>query len=149
MNVEQPSVAARILSVIERAAAPINTSEIYAQVEEAENITLVSVTCRDLLGSKKVERIALNGRWHYQARQRDLLGPAPEAAAAEELQHIVDAPRAPPARREAARRSCGRRADGTTDKTLKLRTLDRLIEIVADGIADVLRAVRKDVENAE
>lgn len=146
MNVQQPSVAARILAVIETAVAPINTSAIYDLVEEAENITLVSVTCRDLMAAHKVDRVSLNGRWHYIPLQRDLLGPSPDAAAAEELQRVMDTP-SPPVRREAARRSCGRRADNA-DKALKLRTLDRLIEIVADGIADVLRDVRKDVENA-
>lgn len=153
MNVQQPSIAARILKVIETSPSPIDTSRIYDQVDEAENITIVSVTCRDLMLAGKVHRVQRAGRWHYAALQPDLLGATQATAAAEDLEQVVAAPTAPaaPRKRTRAQRICGRRADTTAsaDNKLKLRTLDKLIALFADDIADVLRAIRKDVETLE
>lgn len=134
-----PSIAARVLAAIESAPGGLNTSQIYAMVDEAENVTLVSVTCRDLWNAGKVERDSTGGRIVYRARQRDLLGMAPADDDRSELEHVLDAPAAstspaPPA------------APTGAHKQLKLRVLDKLIALFAPDIADVLRDVRKDVE---
>lgn len=145
MNVQQPSIAARILTVIASASAPLNTTEIYALVDEAENQTLVSVTCRDLMNAGKVQRKQVDGRWKYFPRQLDLLADAPIPAEAEELARSIESPAA--ANKSRTHPMCGRRGDAGANQALKLRTLDKLIALLADDIAEVLRAVRKDVES--
>ena len=77
MNVQQPSVAAQILTVIEASPVPLSTAQIYAVVEDATNITHVCVTCRDLYIAGKVDRFDQGGRHMYRARQPDLLGTPP------------------------------------------------------------------------
>lgn len=140
-----PSVASRCLDVIEQFGGWIDTSAIYEQVAEAENITIVSVSCRDLVGAGKVVRRKFDGRWKYHAKQPDLLGNSPEVA---ELEQTLSAPVASvPAHKSAAHR-LGGQAARHVPKQLKLRTLDRLAEIVAEDIAHVLRAVRGDIERA-
>lgn len=134
-----PSIAARILSAIESEPDGLNTSQIYERVDEAENITLVSVTCRDLWQAGKVERDTSGGRIVYRARQRDLLGIPPADSAQDELEQTLDMPAPQPSTPSAPV------ADGST-RQLKLRVLDKLIALFADDIANVLRAVRKDVE---
>jgi len=145
MNVSQPSVAAQILTMIEAASAPVTTSQIYAAVEEATNLTHVSVSCRDLFIAGKVDRFQKMGRWYYRARQPDLLGGPPANDAAADLARTLDEPASkpiPPKPRDTARRAA------PIDKTLKLRTLDKLIPLVAEDIGAVLAAVRMDVEHA-
>lgn len=137
-----PSIAARILSAIESEPDGLNTSQIYERVDEAENITLVSVTCRDLWQAGKVERDTSGGRIVYRARQRDLLGIPPADSAQVELEQTLDGP-APAV--TAPNQAAAHAAIGL-DKQLKLRVLDKLIALFADDIANVLRGVRKDVE---
>lgn len=148
MNVEQPSVAARVLALIETSPVPLKTSDIYREVEEASNITHVSVTCNDLLEAGKVSRFQKDGRWHYVPVQRDLLGATVETESAEELARTLDAPPITPQATATPRKKSGQPTERGIDRTLKLRTIDRLIPLLSDDIGAVLLAVRQDVEHA-
>jgi hypothetical protein len=147
MNVPQPSVAAQVLQVIEASSAPLDTSQIYAVVEDATNMTHISVTCRDLYLAGKIDRFERGGRHVYRARQPDLLGAPPVDDEAAELARTLDTPpaNASPTPQKRARHA-RERGIPTIDKTLKLRTIDKLIALVAEDIGAVLAAVRQDVE---
>ena len=137
-----PSVAARVLDVIAHASSWINTSEIYEQIEEAENITIVSVSCRDHVDAGRVERRQIAGRWCYRPLQRSLFEPVPTPA--DELDRTLSMPLTEPTHKPPHRSA--RTATAGVSMQLKLRTLDRLAEIVAEDIAAVLRAIRSDIE---
>lgn len=138
-----PSIAARVLDVIAHAPDWINTSDIYAAVDEAENITIVSVSCRDLVAAGKAERRQISGRWCYRSLQMPLLQSRPSPAA--ELAHTLDHAPLEPTRHTAAGHAL-RAIASSIPLHLKLATLDRLAAIVADDISEVLRAIRADIE---
>lgn len=130
------STASRVLDVIAAQSAWINTSEISAQLRELEP-QQVSSACYDLLLAKKVVRDKVNNRYVYKAYQGEMFA----GAAVPDVRK--------PASKQVARRMSGRQsAAAGVSTTLKLRTLDRLIALLADDVAAVLKAVRNDVAGA-
>jgi hypothetical protein len=136
------SLASRVLEVICASDGWINSTEIKQKLADVDETYKVSMACHDLWQAKKVNRVHLEGRLQYCARQLEIF-----PSAAEDLRK----PSSTPATKQKARHIGGRTATprGAGKRPIttaqKLRTLDLVIGVVADDIARVLRVIRKEL----
>jgi hypothetical protein len=144
-----PTLASLVLRCVQSSREPLTTSDIYQLVDSAENIAQISGCCRDLVESGRLQREQRHSRWFYTATQGDLIAAAePEIEPREQRPRTTLGPGAPErvTGRAVAHPVRTRRAG--VSREIKLRTLERLAEIVATDIADVLRAIGDDLRRA-